>query len=255
MHEQSLQLSQRVLNHYPTLLAKPAEDAIELDTLSHDPIKHRAKEEVLRRDRHIQKRLEKLQLLAEREEMKFSHSVQFNAVPDWSSHYIAYSNFKKLIYTLEKQIHRKPGADGQDEETALLQDNTQVDPDTTFRRLLDSELEKVCSFYRLKELEVYGDLEQLMQDVENYKRDTSGVDMDEVVNLENRRKLNRSASIFGGIPFPRRKRRTSTMSVSVEEEPEENDDSDSDADDNEERSTANEAKEQECMGCSNQARY
>jgi hypothetical protein len=29
-------------------------------------------------------------------EMKFSHSIQFNAVPDWSSHYIAYSNLKKL---------------------------------------------------------------------------------------------------------------------------------------------------------------
>ena len=30
------------------------------------------------------------------EKMKFSHSIQFNAVPDWSSHYIAYSNLKKL---------------------------------------------------------------------------------------------------------------------------------------------------------------
>jgi hypothetical protein len=29
--------------------------------------------------------------------MKFSHSVQFNAVPDWSSHYIAYSNLKKVL--------------------------------------------------------------------------------------------------------------------------------------------------------------
>ena len=28
--------------------------------------------------------------------MKFSHSLQFNAVPEWSSHYIAYSNLKKL---------------------------------------------------------------------------------------------------------------------------------------------------------------
>jgi SPX domain protein involved in polyphosphate accumulation len=27
--------------------------------------------------------------------MKFSHSLQFNAVPDWSNHYIAYSNLKK----------------------------------------------------------------------------------------------------------------------------------------------------------------
>ena len=30
------------------------------------------------------------------EAMKFSHSIQFNAVPDWSENYIAYSNLKKL---------------------------------------------------------------------------------------------------------------------------------------------------------------
>jgi len=28
--------------------------------------------------------------------MKFSHSLQFNVVPDWSAYYIAYSNLKKL---------------------------------------------------------------------------------------------------------------------------------------------------------------
>lgn len=28
--------------------------------------------------------------------MKFSHSIQFNAVPDWSTNYIAYSNLKKM---------------------------------------------------------------------------------------------------------------------------------------------------------------
>jgi phosphate transporter len=28
--------------------------------------------------------------------MKFSHSIQFNAVPDWSAFYIAYDNLKKL---------------------------------------------------------------------------------------------------------------------------------------------------------------
>jgi hypothetical protein len=38
----------------------------------------------------------KLKELADREEMKFSHSIQFNAVPDWSSNYISYSNLKKL---------------------------------------------------------------------------------------------------------------------------------------------------------------
>jgi phosphate transporter len=28
--------------------------------------------------------------------MKFSHSLQFNSVPDWSAYYIAYDNLKKL---------------------------------------------------------------------------------------------------------------------------------------------------------------
>lgn len=43
-----------------------------------------------------EKRDAKLHRLDEADEMKFSHSIQFNAVPDWSSHYIAYSNLKKL---------------------------------------------------------------------------------------------------------------------------------------------------------------
>lgn len=46
--------------------------------------------------RRSDKRLHKLERLAEQEEMKFSHSIQFNAVPDWSGNYIAYSNLKKL---------------------------------------------------------------------------------------------------------------------------------------------------------------
>jgi phosphate transporter len=37
--------------------------------------------------------------------MKFSHSIQFNAVPDWSNHYIAYSNLKKLYaYFSERSL-------------------------------------------------------------------------------------------------------------------------------------------------------
>lgn len=43
-----------------------------------------------------EKRALKRQWLETQDEMKFSHSIQFNAVPDWSSHYIAYSNLKKL---------------------------------------------------------------------------------------------------------------------------------------------------------------
>merc|ERR1711939_550308 len=172
------------------------------------------------------KRLRKLEQLAEREEMKFSHSIQFNAVPDWSSNYISYSNLKKAIYSLEKQINKPPGEAQDEENTALL--GGHQDPDTTFKRMLDSELDKVCSFYRLKELEIFGELEHLLKDAENYKFETNDLDMDEVVDVENRRKMTRSQSIFT-VPF-RRKRRASTMSVSMEE-PELDDDSDSDAED------------------------
>lgn len=50
-------------------------------------------------NRRQEKRNRKLEWLESRDEMKFSHSIQFNAVPDWSSHYIAYSNLKKLYVT------------------------------------------------------------------------------------------------------------------------------------------------------------
>ena len=49
-----------------------------------------------REARRARKRFQKLARLQDEAEMKFSHSIQFNAVPDWSSHYIAYSNLKKL---------------------------------------------------------------------------------------------------------------------------------------------------------------
>ena len=42
--------------------------------------------------RRLQKRLDKLESLAEQEEMKFSHSIKFNTVPEWSDNYISYSN-------------------------------------------------------------------------------------------------------------------------------------------------------------------
>ncbi|KAG0052328.1 low-affinity phosphate transporter [Gryganskiella cystojenkinii] len=34
--------------------------------------------------------------------VKFSHSLQFNAVPDWANEYIAYTNLKKTLYAIEK---------------------------------------------------------------------------------------------------------------------------------------------------------
>lgn len=93
--------------------------------------------------------------------------------------------------------------------------------------MLDSELDRVCSFYRTKEIEVYGEVAQLIKDKEAYDEETRDVDMEEVVEVENRRKQSRAGSIFG-LPL-RRPRRASTMSASIEEE-DEHATSDSDAD-------------------------
>ncbi len=204
-------------------------EPVELGALDHQG---RCKPDFPQRElRRLQKRLDKLESLAEQEEMKFSHSIKFNTVPEWSDNYISYSNLKKLIYTLEKQVHGKPSEGPDAEEQALL--GGQLDPDTTFKRMLDSELDRVCSFYRLKELEIFREFEHLQRDVEQYHDDTHNVDMEEVVDMENRRKLSRSQSIFDALTFgQKRRRRASTLSSIDEPQFEEGDDSDSDADDN-----------------------
>ncbi|KAF8537510.1 SPX domain-containing protein [Trichophaea hybrida] len=104
--------------------------------------------------------------------MKFSHSIQFNAVPDWSSYYIAYSNLKKQIYTLEKKIvqSRAKAVDGQQdpERSALIAHD--VDTDSIFRKALDAELEKITRFYSSKEAELLTEVAQLLKDVEEYNQ-------------------------------------------------------------------------------------
>ena len=68
------------------------------DTYELDDYKEIAERNAIqdRQRQRQEKRALKRQWLETRDEMKFSHSIQFNAVPDWSSHYIAYSNLKKL---------------------------------------------------------------------------------------------------------------------------------------------------------------
>ncbi|KAF4447632.1 hypothetical protein F53441_8836 [Fusarium austroafricanum] len=116
-------------------------------------------------DREVRRqtrRDEKRRWLEERDEMKFSHSIQFNAVPDWSSHYIAYSNLKKLIYHLEKTAHQARGSTGDAESRPLI---NQEDAEDVFSRALGVELEKICSFYVSKEGELLEEAAQLLRDV------------------------------------------------------------------------------------------
>ncbi|KAL7948203.1 hypothetical protein V8C42DRAFT_342262 [Trichoderma barbatum] len=107
-----------------------------------------------------EKRAVKRQWLETQDEMKFSHSIQFNAVPDWSSHYIAYSNLKKLIYQLEKNVHQARAGDA--ESRPLISNE---EPEDVFSKSLGIELEKICSFYSLKEGELLEEVSQLLRDV------------------------------------------------------------------------------------------
>lgn len=159
--------------------------------------------------------------------MKFSHSIQFNAVPDWSSHYISYSNLKKLIYQLEKSINQSSTIANNDAEASPLL-NTD-DPDAVFRRALDQDLDKISSFYQPKEIEIYEEVSELIKDEENYEHDTEDVDVDHLNGEAGDRggKL-RKGSLFGKFGFGGRQRRTSNMSTSTIEE--EDNDSDDDAD-------------------------
>lgn len=110
--------------------------------------------------RRQEKKQDKRAWLEEQDEMKFSHSIQFNAVPDWSSHYIAYSNLKKLIYQLEKTAAQGLAGDG--ESRPLI---STEDPEEVFSRALGIELEKICSFYNAKEGELRDEVNQLLHDI------------------------------------------------------------------------------------------
>ncbi|OCL02911.1 SPX domain-containing protein [Glonium stellatum] len=147
--------------------------------------------------------------------MKFSHSLQFNSVPDWSSHYIAYSNLKKLIYSLEKKVHQ--ASQLHDGESSPLLNGSIDDPDKIFSNALDHELEKICTFYQLKELEIYGDVDTLLRDEESYEEDQETFEAEQAEQAPGTRgsKRPRSNSIFRTIGFGR-PRRTSTMSQSYE---------------------------------------
>lgn len=184
------------------------------------------------------RRREKVCQLLE-DEMKFSHSIQFNAVPDWSSHYISYSNLKKLIYQLEKQVHSKTTARSasQDAESSpLLVSGDIQDPDRVFTRKLDDELEKICSFYRLKELEIYGEVDALLKDVEEFEAEHAAGEIDGEGGGVRRQSVwarARQQSIFRSFQLPGKRRRTSTLSSREATIPEEDD---SDAEDDDEHS-------------------
>lgn len=140
------------------------------------------------------------------------------------------SNALSRIYSLETQINQKNSATTDAESSPLL-NGAADDPDKAFTNLLDAELEKVTSFYQLKEVEIYGELDALINDEADYEREQE--DFDQEQQNAPPGKQTRSTSIFKQIGF-NRPRATSTVSGrSTGDGHDDDDDEDSDVDANE----------------------
>lgn len=140
------------------------------------------------------------------------------------------------IYQLEKNVHRPSTATEDAENSPLIRPVD--DSDIIFRRALDAELEKICSFYELKELEIYGEVSELLKEEEAFEAEI----------LENNQVDGATGSDGNGRPRasssdrPRRNsifrpivlkgRRASTISRSIDEGLEGVEDSDDDDDEN-----------------------
>jgi phosphate transporter len=131
------------------------------------------------------------------------------------------------IYQLEKTINRPTTGEPDAEISPLIQPIQ--DPDQIFSRALDVELEKISSFYQLKELEIYGEVSDLLKDEEIYEAEShlEQLDGQEIGRPGTSGRASdrpRSGSIFRS--FINKPRRASTISRSIDEGVEDSDDDD-----------------------------
>lgn len=87
--------------------------------------------------------------------MKFSHSLQFNAVPEWSSKYINYPSLKKIAYNLQRQYVQELNNKNLNEEANFTIDpNDPTNPVIVFINALNNEVDRINKFYNQKEDEI-----------------------------------------------------------------------------------------------------
>jgi phosphate transporter len=133
--------------------------------------------------------------------MKFSHQIQFNAVPDWADYYLPYSNIKKLIYQLEKdqvsgsltQLGQDDIEHGRADERTSLMDASHA-KDTKIISVLDKSLDKIVNFYAKKETEIYAELDQLIEAVNELQSSVNTIPEDEEVPSPTRQPMPRRHS-------------------------------------------------------------
>jgi hypothetical protein len=133
------------------------------------------------------------------------------------------------IYSLETQINQKHEHGHTDPEHSPLLVGDLDDPDKIFTNTLDAELEKVTSFYQLKENEIYEELEAMVKDEESYDEETDGFEQQQAHMPPDQRM--RKSSIFRQVGFtkPRAMSGQSGQSTNDDAHPEDDEDSDEDA--------------------------
>ncbi|CCF58682.1 hypothetical protein KAFR_0F00850 [Kazachstania africana CBS 2517] len=108
--------------------------------------------------------------------MKFSHSLQFNSVPEWSSKYIAYSNLKKTIYNLQKEkLYNNISSASSvsnvvDTEQQPLLLDTSTDPYIKrFLEQLNSEVKKIDKFFISQKTGLIANYNELNDDIRDFE--------------------------------------------------------------------------------------
>lgn len=76
--------------------------------------------------------------------MKFSHSLQFNCVPEWSESYLSYGALKKALYAIERAL-----AESRAPKATVTPAVSKAE--SAFLVMFEQELERVRSFYRSQE--------------------------------------------------------------------------------------------------------
>lgn len=127
------------------------------------------------------------------------------------------------IYTLETQINQKH--EHADPESSPLLVGDIDDPDKIFTNTLDAELEKVTSFYQLKENEIYDELDALLKDEETYDEETDGFEQEQA-HMPPEQRL-RKSSIFRQVGFTKPRTMSAASGQSTNDDHAE-DDSDDD---------------------------
>lgn len=112
-----------------------------------------------------------------------------------------------------------------DAESAPLLDD-EDDPDIIFRRALDSDLDKICSFYGAKEQEIYGELQDLKREEEAYEAEAGSMEPEQINLASDKSHRPRRRSLFNKFGFGNRPRRSSNLSASTIDEADEDGDSD-----------------------------